>query len=87
MTGSNTSPVMNEPSAWELFQNVMIGTVAGVMASGIMTRSILGVSILAVIFWFVLVLGLKVTRPIFAWIDDEEEDSGYRPYKDVNYAS
>jgi len=87
MANSSGPRFMREPSTWELFQNVMIGTVAGVIASGITNMGYLGVATLALLFWFILVLGLKISMPIFEWAEEEEEETEYQPYKDVDYAS
>ena len=80
---------MNQPTSWELFQSVLIGTVAGVMSSGIVERGTIYVSTMAFILWIFLTITFEITKPLFSWIEDirQNEDTEDRPYKDIKYAS
>jgi len=82
---------MNAPTKWELFQNLLIATVAGVISSGIQDRGFIYVSILTFMFWIFLLVSFKFAKPFFARVesleDDEDNEDRPRPYQDVDYAS
>jgi hypothetical protein len=80
---------MDQPSSWELFQNIVIGIVAGVIASGVVNRGMFYVAGMALVFWVVLVVTFFLAQPLFEWIEDEEVGEGTdgRPYQDTRYAS
>ena len=73
---------MDQPSSWELFQNIVIGIVAGVIASGVVNRGMFYVAGMALVFWVVLVVTFFLAQPLFEWIEDEEVGEGTdgRPY-------
>lgn len=78
---------MELPSRWELFQNVLVGTVAGVMATNIQTKGTLFVMGTAFLFWVMLILAFRITKPAFEWAENNDDDEEERPYEDVIYAS
>ncbi|KTG30648.1 hypothetical protein [Haloferax profundi] len=78
---------MEFPSYWELFQNVLVGTIAGVMATNVQKEGTLFVMVSAFLFWVILVLGLRITKPAFEWAENHDDDEEDRPYEDVIYAS
>lgn len=81
---------MQIPTSWELFQNILIGTVAGVMASAVGDRGPAYVFVLATMLWILVVVTLYLAKVSFEWIGSGENDDNEienRPYKDVNHAS
>lgn len=81
---------MRTPTSWELFQNILIGTVAGVMASAVGDRGPAYVFVLATVLWILIVVSLYFAKISFEWIKSGENDDNEtenRPYKDVNHAS
>lgn len=80
---------MNRPSNSELFQNVLIGTVAGIMSSAVVNRGVLYVFISALALWFVLVIAINLSIPIFKSVrnDENPDDSDDCPHQNVQYAS
>ncbi|WP_127117797.1 hypothetical protein [Halorubrum sp. PV6] len=79
----------SQPNKWYLFQNILIGTIAGVIASGVVNRGAIYVFGLASGFWIVLIMALKASKPIFDWIENKEndEDAKDRPYQNAKCAS
>ena len=77
---------MSQPSKWDLFQNILIGTIAGVIASGVVNRGTIYVFGLSSGLWVLFVVALKISKPVFDWIENNE-DAKDRPYQDVKYAS
>ncbi|WP_225336653.1 hypothetical protein [Halomicrobium urmianum] len=81
---------MDQPSSWELFQSVLIGSVAGIIASGVVNRGILYVAVNSFILWVLLIILLNGGKVLFEKIEnyrDDEEEEEDRPYEDVNYAA
>ena len=86
---SNEMLFMSQPNKWDLFQNILIGTIAGVIASGVVNRGAIYVFGLASGLWILLIVALKVSKPIFDWVENKEndEDAKDRPYQNAKYAS
>jgi len=80
---------MDLPSDWEMFQTVLIGTIAGVISSGITNRGTAYIMVLSFGLWIFLIVSLRIAKPVFEWIENKKsnDDTEERPYQDVEYAS
>ena len=64
---------MKIPTSWELLQNILIGTVAGVMASAVGDRGPAYVFVLATMLWILVVVTLYFAKVSFEWIGGKKK--------------
>lgn len=77
---------MDEPTDWEISRDIIIGTIAGMIASTVTNRGLLYTFLLSGTLYAIAPVIIKFSR-WFYQITDGNEDEEDRPYQDVEYAS